>query len=59
MTEIRVSYSVDFINKVASYLAARPYAEVYSLMAELQTTGVRVEEKLEVNPAMQMMESRQ
>ena len=46
MTEIRIAYPEDTIQKIANYLAARPYAEVFSLMGEIQTRGVKVESAL-------------
>jgi hypothetical protein len=46
MIEIRISYSPDVIDRIGNYLAQRPWAEVNSLLADLQTKGIPVEAPL-------------
>lgn len=48
MTEIRIAYPEDTIQKIANYLATRPYAEVFHLIGEIQTRGAKVEASLAV-----------
>ena len=46
MTEIRIAYPEDTLQRIANYLGTRPYAEVFSLIGEIQTRGVKVESAL-------------
>lgn len=62
MTEIRMAYPIDIVNKIASYLATRPFGEVHVLIHDLQTKGIKVDNTLEVSkplsPEMEMLASR-
>ena len=49
MTEIRVSFPADLINRVGSYLAQRPWNEVNAMLSDLQTKGVTVEAPLKAD----------
>lgn len=46
MTELRVSYPEDVINRIGNYLCHRPWAEVHLMLADLQTKGAPVEASL-------------
>ena len=46
MAEIRIAYPEDTLQRIANYLGSRPYAEVFSLIGEIQTRGVKVESAL-------------
>ena len=48
MTEIRIAYPEDTIQKIANYLATRPYVEVFVFINEIQTRGVKVESALNI-----------
>ena len=51
MIEIRISYPEDTIQRIANYLATRSYAEVFQLIGEIQTRGVKIESPLTIQPA--------
>jgi hypothetical protein len=42
MKEIRFAYPLDLVERIANYLATKPYAEVVQLLEGLRA-GVRVE----------------
>ena len=46
--EIRIAYSEDVINRIANYLASRPYMEVHALIADLQTKYIKAESPIEM-----------
>jgi hypothetical protein len=43
MIEVRIAYCEDVLQKIASYLASKPYSEVYVFMHLLQTQGKKVD----------------
>lgn len=44
-----ITYKIETINKVLQYLSSRPYAEVFQLVAAIQSEG-KVQEESEDAP---------
>ena len=51
MIEIRISYPEDTMQRIANYLATRPYGEVFQLLNEIQMRGAKVEAPLTTQTA--------
>lgn len=47
MTEQRLAYPIDLIERIGQYLSTKPFQEVFKLIHDLQTQGVKVETNLE------------
>lgn len=51
MTEQRIAYSPDLLQRLLAYLATRPFQEVYELIHRLQTQGVPTEHPIDAQEA--------
>jgi hypothetical protein len=45
--ENRISYPESTVQKIVNYLAQKPYAEVFMLMQEIRSMGIKIEAQVE------------